>query len=361
MSNKRRFLPIIVVLLHVGMLCACGGVLQGTRDAEGFPSARELTADSVAIDEILQVNDMVLCGDYAVIYSPKTSKVLWRYRLPDWTFVDSSLVSGEGPDDLSRNSRLLPADPASNTLWVSEPMRQRFCRYDLSATVRKTSSIPGRRSDWIYGAQLCGDSLAVYGKFDFSTERYWLRVMSLADSLRATDSLRCLVKSETHSEGNATWARLYNAPVFAVGKDGRMALWYNQTETMVVCRITPHGRLEPENTFGQPSTQQEVESIDFDALKRDYNETIAAVSDRYILMLRTQYDRVADDEPDLENPRKIEALEIKVYDWDMNPVARFRLDHPKASRVLVDSERGRIYAYDPSEDFEQVYTYRFDL
>ena len=344
------------------MICACGGASQGARDAEGFPPARELAADSVAIDEILQVRDIVLCGDYAAIYTPKTSKVLFRYRVPDWTFVDSSLVTGEGPDDLSQNGNLLPADHTSNVLWVSEPMRQKICRYDLSSTVRKTASVPGGRGDWIFSAQVCGDSLAVYGKFDFSAKAYCLRVMRLADSLRVADSLRCPVKSEVHTEGNSSWARLFNTPTVALSREGRLALWYDLMGTMMTYRITAQGRLEPEDTFGQSLTQQLVDGTDFEALtKRDYSEALAEVSDSHIFMLRTRYDRAAVGEYDSDSSRRVEELEIKVYDWAMNPVARFRLDHPSASRVLIDPARGRIYAYDPREDFEQVYTYRFEL
>ena len=83
----------MAALLAVG---ACGGA---KKDAEGFPPAKTLVADSIAIEEVLQPSLGGIYGDYAVLVSRMTSKVVFRYRLPDWTFVDSSFSKGGGPDD----------------------------------------------------------------------------------------------------------------------------------------------------------------------------------------------------------------------------------------------------------------------
>ena len=78
---------------------SCGD--RGGKDAEGFPPAETLVADSVAIEQVLSVSGWNLYGDYAVIFSPQTEKVLFRYRLPEWAFVDTTFSLGEGPDDFA--------------------------------------------------------------------------------------------------------------------------------------------------------------------------------------------------------------------------------------------------------------------
>ena len=76
-----KVLSILVFLASVFFMSGCGNGMQ-EKDADGFPVAQVLKADSIAIDEILMVEGKTLLRDYAVIYSPKTSKVLFRMILP---------------------------------------------------------------------------------------------------------------------------------------------------------------------------------------------------------------------------------------------------------------------------------------
>ena len=351
----------LVILLALG---ACGGAAQ-EKDAEGFPLAETLVADSIAIDEILEVNGMALCRDYAAIYSPKTSKVLFRYRLPNWEFADSSLVTGEGPDDLTQAYLLYNSKPA-DVLWVSEPNRQKFSRYDLSgSTVRRMKTVPGTSNDWIFNGLVNGDTLLVYGKLDFSDGEYYMYTTRLADSLRNMDTLRGFAKSEIKTMdypggGISKSARIYNAPSMEMAGD-RLATWYSQMGSMVVYRIGQDGHFQLEKSFGEPISYEKVKNTDFEGQKKTFTEDLATVSDDYIYMLRKQYDRVPDEKPNPDNPRKVEALEIKVYDWDMNPVKKYSLDKKDATEILIDELHGKIYAYDRRLDFEQVYTYDYQL
>lgn len=350
----------LVILLALG---ACGGAAQ-KKDAEGFPEGELLAADSTAIDEILEVNRIMLCKDYAAIYSPKTSKVLFRYRLPGWEFVDSSLVTGEGPDDLS-SAYLLNTSEPGNDLWLFEPNRHKSSRYDLSGPeVRKTLSMPAKSSDWIFSGTVCGDTLLVYGNLNFEDGEYYLFNGQLTDSLKKLDSIRCFSKSEikiVNTDGGVSkYGTMRNVPSIGISGD-RMAAWYSETGAMLVYRIGQDGRFLLEKSFGEPLTYDKVKNIDFSNQKRNYSENLAAVSDDYIYLVRTQYDRVPDEKPDPDNPRKVVALEIKVYDWDMNPVKKYGLDQKEATNVLIDEPNGKIYAYDRRLDFEQVYVYGYSL
>lgn len=359
----RKIVSILTAFTAVLALGACGGGSQA-KDAEGFPAAELLAADSIAIDEILEVNNIVLCRDYAAIYSPKTSKVLFMYRLPEWEFADSSLVAGEGPDDLSQ-AYLMDNNKRENALWLSEPNRQRISRYDLSgSSVRKAKSIPGTSNDWIFGGTVCGDTLLVYSKLNFDDGEYYMYTARLADSLKKLDTLRCFSKSEikvtTTNGGVSKYATMRNTPSLKINGD-RLAAWYGETGSMLIYRLGTDGSFQLEKSFGEPLTYEKVKNIDFKGQKKDYTENLAEVSTDHIYMIRTQYDRVPDETPDPENPRKVVSLEVKVYDWDMNPVKKYGLDKKDARRILVDESHGKIYAYDWNLDFEQVYTYGYKL
>ena len=356
-----KVLSILVFLASVFFMSGCGNGMQ-EKDADGFPIAQVLEADSIAIDEILMVEGKTLLKDYAVIYSPKTSKVLFRYRLPGWEFVDSSFVAGEGPDDFA-NAYLQKTNGCTNDLWISEPGRHWFKRYDLSdVTPRKVAGVPASSGYWIFSGTVCGDTLLVYGDVDFDEGEYYLRSAKLADSVRKADVLRCFSKSEivvqTNGAGTVKNARIYNAPSIGVWGN-RMLAWYGDTGSMLVYRISPDGHFHLENSFGELLTYEKVKNTDFKELKRDYREALSTVTQDYIYMIRVSYDGVIDQSS--VTPRKKIALEVRVYDWEMKPIKKFVLDHMDADEVLVDELRGKIYAYDPRLDFEQVYVYDYDL
>lgn len=360
---KNTSLSVCVILLTGFAIYSCGNSSQ-EKDAEGFPAAASLAADSIAIDEILEVNGIALCKDYAAIYSPKTSKVLFRYRLPEWEFADSSLVAGEGPDDLTQ-AYLFASNRLGNVLWLSEPNRQKFSQYDLSLPmVHKTKSVPGTSNDWIFNGTVCDDTLLVYGNLNFDDGEYYLYTARLADSLQKLDTLRCFSKSEikvTNINGGVSkYATTRNVPSVKINGD-RLAAWYSETGSMLIYRVEPGGSLLLEKSFGEPLTYEKVKNIDFKNRKRDYTENLGGVSDGYIYLIRTQYDRVPDESPNPDNPRKVVALEVKIYDWDMNPVKKYGLDKKEASRLFIDEANGKIYAYDQRLDFEQVYTYDYKL
>ena len=66
---EKRLIPFcMAALLAVG---ACGGGAK--KDAEGFPPAKTLVADSIAIEEVLQPSLGGIYGDYAVLVSRMTS------------------------------------------------------------------------------------------------------------------------------------------------------------------------------------------------------------------------------------------------------------------------------------------------
>ena len=193
---KKRLIPFCVAAaLAVG---ACGG--SGEKDAEGFPPAKALAADSVAIEQILSVQNMILREDYAAIYSPRSGKVIFRYRLPDWTFLDSSLVEGQGPDDVLRPSLLSTSDPG-NELWLAQSARKKLDEYhpEEGGLVR-TREVFGQEDSWLFNGTVCGDTLLLHVVMDFTTEKnYLLSTLLEGDSLRTVDSLLCFSRNDITS------------------------------------------------------------------------------------------------------------------------------------------------------------------
>ena len=103
MKMKKTVKSIAVAIAAVvsGVVVSCSG--GGGSAAGDFAEAEDLRADSIAINEIIQPNNILLRDGYAVISSPKNKKVLFRYSLPGWEITDTSLTRGEGPGDLNES------------------------------------------------------------------------------------------------------------------------------------------------------------------------------------------------------------------------------------------------------------------
>ena len=368
---KKAFLLFCTVMFGL-WVASCGDASQQALDAEGFPPAQELTADSIAIDEVLQPQWGGVYGDYAVLISPKTSKVVWRYRLPEWTLVDSSLVMGGGPDDL-QYAFLQGSNGADEAFWISEPIKHVLLQYagGPDGKLRKVRSVANETPLSVYFGQVMNDRVVINDRrahdFDMGSAEgveTYLYSSSLEDGrFRVMDSVLChtvsrvQVKKDGEMTYVSTWT--YNKPTYLCWDD-RLAVWYGDTENMLVYRVDDAGKMTLEGTYGDTLALAGVREVDMENIQYGQSPSrFVAATQKHLYFQKLTLDRPISQKPD--EPFQVQEHQILVYDWAMNPVARFRLDHPSASRVLIDSARGRIYAYDPREDFEQVYVYRYQL
>ena len=251
---EKRLIPFcMAALLAVG---ACGGGAK--KDAEGFPPVKTLVADSIAIEEVLQPSWGGIYGDYAVLVSRMTSKVVFRYRLPDWTFVDSSFSKGGGPDDLLYGF-LQGTNNADGTFWVSEPARQLLMQFgDKDGRLQKLRTVRNGTSRSVYFGQVFDNRILVCdyrAGVEETTEGVDTHQFSftIGDSLSLADSLQCFSKTyvDMRREGNMiyTTSISYNKPQYKAWGD-RLAVWYPDTRNMLVYRVGEDGKMNLEHTYG---------------------------------------------------------------------------------------------------------------
>lgn len=362
--KKTLFLFAVASALVAG---SCVG--GGPKDAEGFPPAETLTADSVAIGEVLQPRWGGLYGDYAVLISPQTSKMVFRYRLPDWAFVDSSFVQGGGPDDLQYGF-LEGTNNSDGTFWLSEPLRKTLMQFgDRDGKLQRLRTVANGTPLRVYFGQVLDNRVVVNDRRDEVMETTdgvdtYLLSSVMGDSLVRTDSVLCYSKTyvRMEREGDMTYMGTlsYNAPQYKVWGD-RMAVWYPDTQNMLVYRVSPDGKMSLENTYGDTLSMDRIRSVDVKGYEQEKpSPKLIAVTGDYLFLQTTVLDKPL-SQATRENPPKVVGNEIRVYDWQMNPVSKFELDKKDAISVWADPMRNKMYAYDPREDFEQVYVYEYEL
>lgn len=348
-------------------LGACGGASQ--KDAEGFPPEETLAADSIAIHEVLQPRWGGLYGDYAVLISPQTTKMVYRYKLPEWTFADSSFVKGGGPDDLQYGF-LEGTNSSDGTFWLSEPPRKVLMEFGTKdGKLEKMRTVMNDTPFRVYFGTVFNGKVVVSEKQDDKMEstdeaRTQLYSAVLGDSLSVADSLLCYTKSvvQITRNGDMTYmsTMTYNKPGLKAWGD-RLAVWYGDTQNLLVYRVGEDGKMSLEKTFGDTLSHAKIQSVDVKGLKREKaNPTLIAATDKYLYFQLVSFDRPF-SQASRENPLIVVGNEIRVYDWDMKPVKKFELDKKDAAMVFVDEPHKKIYTYDQRQDFEQVYTYSYKL
>lgn len=375
MKKTVRSIVLIIAVAVSGMAVSCSS--GGSGAAGGFPAGEELRADSIAINEIIQPNNISLKGDYAVVSSPKNEKVLFRYTLPDWSIADTSLTRGEGPGDLN-DAVLLRQNRQDDTLWISEPNKRMLLKGVMKPggiSIEQEIRLKGYDLWLWYGAFVVDGKSIVNTKLDFwDTEETRIYLYDMTDSMAVRDSLLCLTRAyiEKHDDGKSKWAsaNVNNSPEIEI-VGNRMAVWYSETRNTMIYRIGADGRFVLEKTFGEPLTYEQVKNMDFKNMESDENENLIAADEDYLYFKYVKTKKVENNTEDnaggpsgdASKPEKREnvALELRAYDWDMNPVKKFTLDKVNGTSLFIDRANGKVYSYDRNLDFEHVYVYDFKI
>lgn len=375
MKKTVRSIVLIIAAVVSGVVVSCSG--GGGGAAGDFADAEDLRADSIAINEIIQPNNILLRDGYAIISSPKNEKVLFRYSLPGWEIADTSLTRGAGPGDLN-DAVLLNQNRQDDTLWISEPNKRMLLKAVMNPggiSVEQEIRLKGYDL-WLWNGAFVVDGKSIVNtKLDFwDTGETKVYLYDMADSMAVRDSVLCLTRAyiEKHDDGKSKWASasVSNNPGIEIVGD-RMAVWYSETRNTMIYRISADGRFVLEKTFGEPLTYEQVKNMDFESMESDESENLIAADEDYLYFKYVKTKKVEDNTQDnaggpsggAPKPEKKEniALELRVYDWDMNPVKKFTLDKVNGTSLFIDRANGKVYSYDRSLDFEHVYIYDFKI
>lgn len=357
--EKRRFYLVLIGLLC--MFAICCSESSDIVDEEGFHT-QDLLADSVAIHEILQPHKIWVCGDDALVFSLSSSQMLFRYSLPDWTFVDTMGTQGEGPDDFSRFAFLLNTNRGGD-LWFGDVMKPGLRRFSLTESgLDKKREVARPRGDASALGVVYNDSLIAY--VVRSQDRSVLRTGSLSDSLRRIDSTACFsigkmdIQNSASGEIVSVSVRFYNSPELR-GTGDRLAVWYPDTENLYTYRIGKDGKLLSDGIYGGELSFETVAAHWEKNPDNPRSVRLLAVTDEHLYFFETEKD--LNKKREGADVAETKYAVLKVRDWSMNPVKKFVLDKKNATQVVIDPNNEKIYAYDPVCDFEQVYVYDFKI
>lgn len=348
---RKTFLKIGAVAALLAASCGPGSEEMG--GPFEFAETIQLTCDSLPIGEILIPAEWEICGDKAVISSPRTDSLFYVYRLPDFEYLYAFGRKGEGPYDY-RSATLMADVHHTGRLWTGD--LGKAISYQLSdggaedAARQKTA---GMRPDAILH-----DSITVSFTRRFSAQgmHFYCNTGHIDGKKGFSDTLTALlhtasVKVSVQSNGAFLDGKAYNMPKNAYLKDG--FVWvYPDVRSIRFYTVSPQGRITQEKIIGSDLNLEQINALPESEMMAKSGFTIFGIqtTDRYLYVFTGE-----------KNPES-GAFEsyAEVYDLSGRKVRRLAFGR-YLSAFLADEARGKIYAHDRSKDFDQVYVYDMKL
>ena len=338
--KKYRFIPVFAVLT-ICLLSACAGEKT---DANGFADVVEIKADSIAVHEILQPRRYTVSGDKMLLLTDKGDSLMYVYRLPEAEFLYKGLRVGNGPGEIpSVYPEIVNRYEKDGFFSITcNGILFDFTASDTGIVARGAKRMgAGKSSDGHLppvDSMMVGDG--VNAKWD--AVLLYLRDRVTGQVLDSAASYAVLYPgNEGHYENQSR----------GVQNGGKYAAVYCETGRIEFYDISA-GKLELKKTWGDGTPAAELKNADFSARKKGTDYYESRTDGKYLYVLESCY------ELDDQQTRQVKSSNVLVYDWDGNPVKKYRLD--KAVDAMM-ADNGKLYAFDWNEDFEKIYVYDLDV
>lgn len=324
---------------------SCGSDSPADEKPAAFDRPEKIECDSIAIGQIRAPLGWTVNGDKVAILSRSTDSICFVYRASDFKYQYSFGREGNGPDDFLY-PRFIPDVSGKGQLLI--PGAQKISRVDLGdtkAVISGTQKYEGYESPQM----LVNDSivLAMGASSHGGVFNMFCQTVNTKSKQRV-DSTQLLI----HTKGIRERTGRFNFPHLAV-KAGRMAVVYGDVPRIDIFAVSPEGKLTLEQSKGEQLTQDQINALDIASRPNGTDVFGAQGSDKYIYVFAYDYEKAG-------NRRKLLNSYMEVYDWDGNPVKRFDLGR-LFNRFLVDETLGRLFCFNFTQDFEQVYVYPFKI
>ncbi len=349
--KKAAFLfPIFCI---TAILAACGGN-KTAEDTFARPVVLD-APDSIAINQILAPLIWRTVEDKVVILSQKTDSAFFVYRLPGFEYLYSFGAKGEGPDDFSY-PYLRTQDVSTLPFYLEDLNKGNRYTYLISDRGAKKT---GERKGKLYNVLFyVNDSVTFQSNSDYSGEylKSYCRTITkneaTIDSLIPLSYYKSFKVSHFDGGGIGISGRYYNDPQF-VYNNGRLVILYGDVRRTDVYDISADGKITLKQSFGDSSTSEQINAMNLENTQSGESYYGIQGTEKHIYVLSGDYRKE-------EEGRKLLKSYVEVYDWDGNPVKKFDLGGA-FNRFLVDEPHGKIFCYDSSQDFEQVFVYDYKI
>ena len=354
-------------LLPALLVCACGPGSENTGEIRW--KEIPLAMDSLAIDQILAPTQMQIKGDLAVVMSGKTDTIFHVFSLPDFHFLYKDGVSGEGPDDFSFGRFV--AYPSDSVFCHSDLFRLHAKVFRLSDTGFEKEKIFRRGRGMSAILSVVNDSIMVVEKQDWDKRELGVYVYNhLSGQITDSLSLKTYMKDTRISTG--IFGLLNQYAVFGYGD--RFVVSYYFMDRVEFYRVSPEGKTSLYKAWGKEELPDYLSDfLKRDERKRESLENLPVLegariyygwggyaTSQHIFMVSGK--GMTPEEQGKKQEKGELDVTLDVFTWDGDPVGRMHLPLYGSTTLpfAVSEKYSTIYAVDPQQDFDQIYTFRYD-
>lgn len=339
----------IVLMISVLILNACG---SNRTYEKKFKSTKELAAEFIEIDQLLQFRNIGVTDNYVVIQngSPKIGDIFYVYSYPEFEFLYSFGKYGR-----ANNEYLMPSlikNVQGDNIMFRDHGTQKISKFKLSNTgaeLLKEFSLPVIDYKFYWEINEVNDSLLFmkHQSHNAGQRELWnSNTIVVVDSLTNTFPQ---IKKEFGKEYNT----IYDDQVISVN-DNRFACAYFMIDAIEIGSIE-NNKLMINRYLGSKDIPEfykyghgETSNFNIDNNIIYYEGIFAAENTIYALYSNKR----------LDDTEKNHSGVIETYDWNGNPKIRYILDNELAC-FFVDEKEKRIYGINPTLYDDKIIMYEF--
>lgn len=356
-KTAKHLLECLGIGIGALWLAGCAGQARSRDDQ---PTVQTLTADSIAIHQVINPHQWAVSAGKAVVQTLRMDSLFYVYSLPDFRFLYAWGRRGNGPGEILPTQMLNAFDGDTDSLVLRFTAPATFRTYRVGQEAFTATDTLAVRSDGRgfslrrpFPHGFVGD-IRIKNK----EEKEVLYVCRPGTEAQVVDSLELPTKVKAKYSDRGTLIELvrWNCPYLVVRGD-RVAMVYQMVPHVDFYRLTPEGKLILEASTGVPLDQDLASRLETmaEAPRREFVAGFSA-TDRYLYVSRP----TVEVDPETGQASILEA-KVQVYRWEDGKLQSELLLGGSSIDILVTRDDRYLFARNPLEDFDWVYVYRLDL
>ena len=351
--------PLSILCMAALLSCSNGG--------DSLPTPTPIKGKSLPIGEIIQPRGWTIADGKAVVCAtPSSDNVFYVYSLPDWKFMYSTGVYGDGPNDFDTDSNIaLKGNGDMGYLSLRDYRRNgQISKYAVdNRSIKMTGTIPrpkyGRKKFHIDNIPCIDGKYCASLNFHRGDDAYSIFIDDV-ESGKHIDSIKTssAIEVEYDSKGEPyTTRNIIDGKLASRGS--RIALMYDAPLIRRVdfYDVSSSGKISLFKSVGDSIDDNLIDRIkamrDSNARDRVAGCIDIFTTDNHIYML--DIDCKFEMIDNRMKPHFIGTW-VRVYDWDGNLTGYYELDAP-AMRIIASGDDSYFYTYSSEEDFDHVHRY----
>jgi len=322
MKTMKKYLLLIAMFF---LLSNCDSI---GRNRHHVASNISLTADSIKINYLLNLNQIFCIKDFLIIESDNTADLYYFFTLPEMQFAFSFGNKGQGPDEFLFNHGLIES-PSSNAFFIADNGNKEIRKFEIGDSITEIKSFSLKDMNKMIPNDIHFMSSEI---FCFQNRTPGKTIIESWDFAHNEQSQYYDLSQNSNSIlDDGLLSSSMNRIVYAYSYQDRISILHEGKQVDI---------------RNQPITVNEQKMTHYYAGVQS--------DEKYIVVLYIG----ASEEEILSNLEHF-VSKVHIYNWEGDFLCSFELDR-FISKFSIDFKQMKMYSYSPlNEDY--IYTYNIKI